>query len=97
MRPSRLLAPLALSLILLTACSTPYRPAVVVRDVIVSGPTLLAGTAPRSKQNTKGFIRGWDVKTGKRLWTFHTIPQPGELRQDWECCRRANASRRPRH
>src|SRR5438067_11294750 len=32
MRSSRLLAPLALSLILLTACSTPYRPAVVVRD-----------------------------------------------------------------
>jgi hypothetical protein len=32
MRPSRLFAPLALSLILLAACSTPYRPAVVVRD-----------------------------------------------------------------
>jgi quinoprotein glucose dehydrogenase len=54
-------------------------PPVVVRDVIVAGPTLLAGTAPRSKQNTKGFVRGWDVRTGKRLWTFHTIAQPGEV------------------
>jgi quinoprotein glucose dehydrogenase len=25
-----------------------------------------------------GDIRGWDVRTGKRLWTFHTIPHPGE-------------------
>ena len=33
----------------------------------------------------KGFIRGYDVKTGKRLWIFHTIPQPGEFGNDsWE-------------
>jgi quinoprotein glucose dehydrogenase len=25
-----------------------------------------------------GDIRGWDVRTGKLLWTFHTIPYPGE-------------------
>jgi quinoprotein glucose dehydrogenase len=25
-----------------------------------------------------GDIRGWDVETGKLLWTFHTIPYPGE-------------------
>ena len=56
-------------------------PPVVVRDVIVAGSALLAGTAPRSKENTKGYIRGYDVRTGKRLWTFHTIPQPGEVRQ----------------
>jgi quinoprotein glucose dehydrogenase len=54
-------------------------PAVVVRDVIVVGNALMGGTAPRSKQNTKGFIRGYDVRSGKRLWTFHTIPQPGEV------------------
>jgi quinoprotein glucose dehydrogenase len=60
-------------------------PPVVVKDVIVVGNALLAGTAPRSKQNTKGFIRGYDVRTGKRLWTFHTIPQPGELGNDtWQ-------------
>ena len=43
------------------------------------GAALLAGTAPRSKENTKGYVRGFDVRTGKRLWTFHTIPQPGEF------------------
>jgi quinoprotein glucose dehydrogenase len=25
-----------------------------------------------------GDIRGWDAKTGRLLWTFHTVPRPGE-------------------
>ena len=30
-------------------------------------------------------MRGFDVKTGKRLWIFHTIPKPGEFGYDtWE-------------
>ena len=28
--------------------------------------------------NVIGYIRGFDVVTGKLLWTFHTVPQPGE-------------------
>jgi len=31
-----------------------------------------------SRRNDKGYVRGYDVRTGKRLWIFHTIPQPGE-------------------
>ena len=27
---------------------------------------------------SKGYVRAFDVRTGKRLWTFHTIPKPGE-------------------
>ena len=27
----------------------------------------------------KGYVRGYDVRTGERLWIFHTIPQPGEF------------------
>ncbi len=57
-------------------------PAVVVRNVIVTGAAMVGGTAPRSKENTKGYIRGFDVRTGKRLWTFHTVPQPGEFGND---------------
>jgi quinoprotein glucose dehydrogenase len=60
-------------------------PAVVVRNVIVIGAAMVGGTAPRSKENTKGYIRGFDVRSGKRLWTFHTIPQPGEFGNDtWQ-------------
>ena len=57
-------------------------PAVVVRNVIVTGAAMVGGSAPRSKENTKGYIRGFDVRSGKRLWTFHTIPQPGEFGND---------------
>ena len=60
-------------------------PAIVVRDVVVVGAALQAGTAPASKNNVPGYIRGFDVRTGKRLWTFHTIPQPGEFgNETWE-------------
>jgi quinoprotein glucose dehydrogenase len=48
-------------------------------NVIVVGAAHLPGGAPRAKENVKGFIRGYDVRTGKRLWIFHTIPQPGEF------------------
>ena len=35
--------------------------------------------------NTKGLVRAFDVKSGKMLWTFNTIPRPGELGNDtWE-------------
>jgi quinoprotein glucose dehydrogenase len=35
--------------------------------------------------NTKGLVRAFDVKTGKLLWTFNTIPRPGEFgNETWE-------------
>jgi quinoprotein glucose dehydrogenase len=36
------------------------------------------GGFPKSKNNVKGYIRGFDVRTGKRVWVFHTIPMKGE-------------------
>ena len=49
------------------------------------GAALQAGTAPASKENVPGYIRGYDVRTGKRIWTFRTIPHPGEFGNDtWE-------------
>src|ERR1035441_5192329 len=60
-------------------------PALVVRGVVVVGAALQAGIAPPSKKNVPGYIRGYDVRTGKRLWTFRTIPQPGEFgHETWE-------------
>ena len=57
-------------------------PPIVVKGVVVVGAALQAGTAPRSKKNVPGYIRGYDVHTGKRLWTFRTIPRPGEFGND---------------
>src|SRR3954469_25961424 len=51
---------------------------VVGRDVVVIGAAFREGTAPRSYRNNKGYVRGFDVRTGKRLWTFHTIPKADE-------------------
>ena len=58
---------------------------VVGRDVVVIGAAFREGTAPKSFKNNKGYIRGFDVHTGKRLWTFHTIPKKGEPGYDtWQ-------------
>ena len=36
-------------------------------------------------RNNKGYVRGFDVRTGKRLWIFHTIPMQGRVGYDtWE-------------
>jgi len=55
---------------------------IIAKDVIVVGAAHLEGGAPKSKTHEKGFIRGYDAKTGKRLWIFHTIPSPGEFGND---------------
>jgi quinoprotein glucose dehydrogenase len=55
---------------------------VVAKNVVIVGASHRAGTAPRSKANAKGYVRGYDARTGKRLWIFHTIPRPGEFGND---------------
>lgn len=57
-------------------------PAMVVGDVIVVAAAHLSGGAPRSKTNVPGYIRGYDVRSGKLLWTFRTIPRLGEFGND---------------
>src|SRR5688572_6747728 len=51
----------------------------VVGDVIVVGAAHRPGGNPRTMRNVKGYVRGYDARTGKRLWIFHTIPQRGEF------------------
>src|SRR5437870_11616559 len=55
---------------------------IIAKDVIVVGAAHLPGGSPRSKNHEKGFIRGYDARTGQRLWIFHTIPSPGEFGND---------------
>ncbi len=58
---------------------------VVARNVVIVGAAHRSGGVPRVKNNVRGYIRGFDVKTGKRLWIFHTIPLPGEVGYNtWE-------------
>jgi glucose dehydrogenase len=54
----------------------------IAQDVVIVGAAFETGANPKSKANVKGHIRAFDVRTGKRLWTFHTIPRPGEFGND---------------
>ncbi len=51
----------------------------VAGNVVIVGAAHRSGGVPTGKTNVKGYIRGFDVRTGKRLWIFHTIPSPGEF------------------
>jgi quinoprotein glucose dehydrogenase len=58
---------------------------IVAKDVVIVGAAHRSGGVPRGRSNVKGYVRGFDVRTGKRLWIFHTIPSPGEFGNDtWE-------------
>jgi quinoprotein glucose dehydrogenase len=54
----------------------------VVKDVVLVGSAFKEGTQPETHNNTKGLVHAYDVKTGKSLWQFHTIPQKGEFGYD---------------
>jgi quinoprotein glucose dehydrogenase len=51
---------------------------VVSNGVIVIGPALTQGGTAPNKENVKGDVMAFDVRTGRKLWTFHTIPRFGE-------------------
>ena len=58
---------------------------IIAKDVIVIGAAHLPGDMPKSRRHEKGYIRGYDARTGKRLWIFHTIPLRSEFGYDtWE-------------
>jgi quinoprotein glucose dehydrogenase len=54
----------------------------VVGDTILIGAAHLPGSAPRSMENVKGYVRGFDARTGERKWIFHTIPGGDEFGND---------------
>ena len=51
---------------------------IVAKDVVIVGAAHRTGGNPKSRENVKGYVRGFNVHTGERLWIFHTIPLPGE-------------------
>jgi len=57
-------------------------PPIVVGDVIVVGSSALQGYYPKRLKNIPGTIRGFNVRTGRPIWTFHLVPRPGEPGHD---------------
>ena len=55
----------------------------VVRDVIVVGQSMSDTFV--TKEDIRGDVRAFDVRTGELRWVFHTIPQAGEFGTDtWD-------------
>jgi quinoprotein glucose dehydrogenase len=67
---------------LLTADIGLHSTPTVAKNVVIVGAAHSGGGSPRARDNIKGYVRGFDVKTGKRKWIFHTIPQKGEFGYD---------------
>ena len=53
-------------------------PPIVYRNVVITGAHVQEGPSIGSAGDT----RGWDVHSGKLLWTFHSVPRPGETGSD---------------
>jgi quinoprotein glucose dehydrogenase len=55
----------------------------IYKNLIITG----AGTGEGSRGSTggpgpAGDTRAWDARTGELVWTFHTVPRPGEFGYD---------------
>ncbi len=56
-------------------------PGVIYKNLIVTGAQLQEEPA----NGPSGDIRAWDIHTGKLVWTFHTVPRPGERNHEaWQ-------------
>src|SRR5262245_1541228 len=57
----------------------------VVKDVVIVGMSMKESMTVKTHNNAKGQVRAFDVKSGKMLWAFNTIPRPGEFGNDtWQ-------------
>jgi quinoprotein glucose dehydrogenase len=54
----------------------------VVKDVVIVGMSMKESMTVKTHNNAKGQVRAFDVRTGKQLWNFNTIPRPGEFGND---------------
>ena len=51
---------------------------VIYKDLAITG----SHTQDSPGLGSRGDARAWDVRTGKLMWTFHSVPQPGEAGHD---------------
>jgi quinoprotein glucose dehydrogenase len=51
----------------------------IARDMVIVGATFAEGQAVPTHDNSKGIVRAFDIRTGKKIWQFSTIPRPGEF------------------
>ena len=54
-------------------------PPIIVGDIIIVGNSHIHGYYPIRLRNLPSYIRGFDIRTGKQLWKFNLVPEPGEF------------------
>jgi quinoprotein glucose dehydrogenase len=54
----------------------------IVGDIVMVGSSFREGATVSTHNNTKGLVRAFDVRTGKQIWRFNTIPNPGDFGHD---------------
>jgi quinoprotein glucose dehydrogenase len=56
------------------------------RSPLVAGTIVVVGSSimdvGAGRHTPPGYVHAFDVRTGKRVWTFHTVPQAGEFGYD---------------
>jgi glucose dehydrogenase len=56
-------------------------PPAIYKNLVITGAQLQEEPA----KGPAGDVRAWDLRTGKVVWTFHTVPHPGEANHDvWQ-------------
>jgi glucose dehydrogenase len=69
------------SLSIITSSSPP----IVVNGVVIVGNSHEQGYYQTRRENVPGHILAYDARTGRHLWKFNVIPQPGEFgHETWE-------------
>jgi glucose dehydrogenase/cytochrome c5 len=53
-------------------------PPSIYKDLVITG----ASVQELPAEGASGDIRAWDLHTGKLVWRFHSVPQPGEVGHD---------------
>ena len=53
-------------------------PPLVFRNLVITG----SAVQEFPEHGPSGDVRAWDARTGRLVWTFHTVPRPGELGHD---------------
>ena len=48
----------------------------VYKNLVFTGAHVVDETGSKGPA---GDVRAWDLRTGKLVWTFHTVPRPGEM------------------
>src|SRR5437762_1219556 len=48
----------------------------IYKNLVITGAHVVDETGSKGPA---GDVRAWDVRSGKLVWTFHTVPRPGEM------------------